>query len=78
MIRGIIRRTDDLGRLVIPAEIRQGLGIEPGTPLEIMVRGTTILIEVASNRCKLCGKSLVDEDTQICAGCRHRIKLGLE
>lgn len=34
---GIIRRTDDLGRVVIPREIRRSLGIVEGAPLEIFV-----------------------------------------
>lgn len=32
---GIIRRIDDLGRVVIPREIRRALNIEEGDPLEI-------------------------------------------
>lgn len=35
MKTGIIRRVDDLGRVVIPKEIRNKLGIREGTPLEI-------------------------------------------
>ena len=34
---GIIRRVDDLGRIVIPKEIRQNLGIHEGDPLEIFL-----------------------------------------
>jgi len=34
---GIIRRVDDLGRVVIPKEIRRTLGIKEGEPLEIFV-----------------------------------------
>ena len=34
---GIIRRVDDLGRVVIPKEIRHSLLIEEGDPLEIFV-----------------------------------------
>lgn len=37
MSTGIIRRIDDLGRITIPKEIRENLGIEEGTPMEIMV-----------------------------------------
>ena len=37
MSTGIIRRMGDLGRIVIPKEIRENLGIEEGTPMEIMV-----------------------------------------
>lgn len=32
---GIIRRIDDLGRVVIPKEIRRSMGIREGDPLEI-------------------------------------------
>ena len=32
---GIVRRIDDLGRVVIPKEIRRTLGIREGDPLEI-------------------------------------------
>ena len=34
---GIIRRVDDLGRVVIPKEIRRSLSITEGDPLEIFV-----------------------------------------
>ena len=32
---GIVRRVDDLGRVVIPKEIRRNMGIKEGDPLEI-------------------------------------------
>ena len=32
---GIVRRIDELGRIVIPKEIRRTLGIREGTPIEI-------------------------------------------
>ena len=42
---GIIRRFDDLGRIVIPKEIRRNLRIKEGTPIEITVNknGSIIL-----------------------------------
>ena len=36
---GIVRRIDDLGRVVIPKEVRRTLGIREGDPLEIFVGG---------------------------------------
>lgn len=36
---GIIRRMDDLGRVVIPKEIRRTVGIREGEPLEIFLDG---------------------------------------
>ena len=34
---GIVRRIDDLGRVVIPKEIRRNLKIREGDPLEIII-----------------------------------------
>lgn len=34
---GIVRRIDDLGRVVIPKEIRRTAGIREGDPLEIFI-----------------------------------------
>lgn len=34
---GIIRRIDDLGRVVVPKEIRRTLGIREGDPLEVYI-----------------------------------------
>ena len=36
---GIIRRVDDLGRVVIPKDIRRTVGIREGEPLEISIEG---------------------------------------
>lgn len=40
---GIIRRLDDLGRVVIPKEIRNKLGIREGAPLEISIKKDGVL-----------------------------------
>ena len=39
---GIIRRMDDLGRVVIPKEIRRNLGIREGDPLEIFIENECV------------------------------------
>ena len=49
---GMTRRVDELGRVVIPKEIRTILKIKEGTPLEIFVEGDTLLFKkysVAAN-----------------------------
>ena len=43
MKTGIIRRVDDLGRIVIPREIRNRLGIRDGAPLEISIEKDGVL-----------------------------------
>lgn len=42
---GIVRRVDDLGRVVIPREIRRSMGIEDGEPLEIFVGDNKIIFQ---------------------------------
>lgn len=40
---GIVRRVDDLGRVVIPREIRRSMGIREGEPLEIYVDNDAVM-----------------------------------
>ena len=44
MNTGIVRKIDDLGRVVIPAEMRRILGIREGDQLEIVLDGDHIEI----------------------------------
>lgn len=41
---GIIRRIDDLGRIVIPREIRRDMGISEGDPLEMVKTDEGLLV----------------------------------
>lgn len=41
---GIVRRVDDLGRIVIPKEIRRALHIKEGDPLEIYVDNNVVCL----------------------------------
>ena len=41
---GIIRKLDDLGRIVIPKEIRNSLFLKEGTPMEIMINEDTCIV----------------------------------
>lgn len=45
MKTGIVRRVDDLGRIVIPKEIRRALSIKEGTPMEMSVSANTLVLE---------------------------------
>jgi len=44
MTTGIVRKIDDLGRIVIPAEMRRVLGVQEGDELEISLDGDHIAI----------------------------------
>ncbi|HDR7848895.1 TPA: AbrB/MazE/SpoVT family DNA-binding domain-containing protein [Bacillus toyonensis] len=42
---GVTRKVDDLGRVVIPKELRNTLGIKEKAPLEIFVEGEEIVLQ---------------------------------
>ena len=45
---GIVRRIDDLGRVVIPKEIRNSLQINDGAPLEMFITDNGLFIKIYS------------------------------
>ncbi len=52
---GIVRRFDDLGRIVIPKEIRKTLGISDGTPAEIFCQNGGVFVRKYNPGCAFCG-----------------------
>ena len=54
---GIIRRVDELGRVVIPIELRNKFGIAEKDPIEIYVEGSTIILKKYEPNCIFCGNS---------------------
>ena len=55
LFSGIDRRVDGLGRVVIPAEIRERLGLVEGSPLDIVVHDGSIVLTPRESRCRECG-----------------------
>lgn len=54
---GIIRKVDELGRIVIPKELRDGLEIQEKDPIEIFVDGNSIILKKYTPNCVFCGNS---------------------
>ena len=54
---GIVRKVDELGRIVIPIELRRSLGIEEKDSLEIYVNEDTVILKKYEPACVFCGKS---------------------
>lgn len=52
---GIVRRVDDLGRIVIPMELRRTLGIKVKDPMAIFVEGDRIILTKHHDACAICG-----------------------
>lgn len=54
---GIVRNVDDLGRIVLPKELRKVLDIEERAPLEIFVDGSRIVLQKYQPSCIFCGSA---------------------
>jgi len=52
---GVVRRVDELGRIVIPIELRRTLDIAEKDALEIYVDGDTIILKKYEPACIFCG-----------------------
>ena len=75
----MVRRIDELGRVVLPIETRRMLDIDATTPLEILVDVETIILRAHRPGCVFCGamQDLLDHGgRQVCQGCVRA--LGLE
>jgi transcriptional pleiotropic regulator of transition state genes len=53
---GIVRHIDDLGRIVIPIEIRKRFALGERDPLEISVKDDMILLSKPRTVCVFCGR----------------------
>lgn len=54
---GIVRKVDELGRVVIPIELRRTLDIEEKDSLEIYVDGEKIILRKYEPACVFCGNA---------------------
>ncbi|OOM77031.1 transition state regulatory protein AbrB [Clostridium puniceum] len=69
---GIVRKVDELGRIVIPKELRRSLGIEEKDALEIFVDGEQVILKKYEPACIFCGegKEVINyKGKNICANC---------
>ncbi len=54
---GIVRKVDELGRVVIPIELRRTLGIDEKDALEIYVDSEKIILKKYEPACVFCGNA---------------------
>lgn len=74
---GIVRRVDELGRIVLPIELRRTLDIAEKDSLEIYVDGSTIVLKKYEPACIFCGNSkdvFVFKGRNICPDCMEELK----
>ena len=68
----MIRKTDSLGRLVLPMELRRSLGINRGDSLTISVDEDRIILDRHQEGCIICGgtKRIADfKGKGVCRDC---------
>jgi len=53
---GVARKVDELGRVVIPVELRRTLGIAEGTTLDFQVDGENIVLRKHEKSCFVTGE----------------------
>ena len=74
---GIVRKLDELGRVVIPKELRNTLAIGVKDPLEIYVDGSTIILKKYEPACIFCDEArnvMNFKGKNICVNCIKSIK----
>ena len=74
---GIVRNIDELGRVVVPKEIRTQLGIANSDPVEIFMEGDKIIMTKYRPVCHFCGASddvIEFKGKKICRACTEEIK----
>ena len=54
---GIVRKVDELGRIVLPIELRRTLDIAEKDALEIYVDGNSVVLKKYQPACVFCGDS---------------------
>ena len=73
---GIVRKVDELGRIVLPIELRRTLNIAVKDSLEIYVDGPQIILKKYEPNCVFCGntKNLISyKDKLVCSKCAEKL-----
>ncbi|MBN4067756.1 MAG: AbrB family transcriptional regulator [Alkaliphilus sp.] len=74
---GIVRKVDELGRIVLPIELRRTLGIKVKDALEIYVDGASVILKKYEPACSFCDNAsdiTVYKNKNICGECLTEIK----
>ena len=69
---GMVRRVDELGRIVLPIELRKTFNIVEKDALEIYTEGNTIILRKYEPACIFCGDAkevVVFKGRNVCPNC---------
>lgn len=74
---GVVRKVDELGRIVLPIELRRSLDIAEKDALEIYVDGERVILKKYQPACVFCGEARDISNYKgknICSECMKDIK----
>lgn len=74
---GIARRVDELGRIVLPIELRRTMGIAERDMLEIFVEDSSIVLRKYMTTCVFCDRSdniAVFHGKNVCPACLQELR----
>lgn len=69
---GVVRKIDELGRIVLPSELRKVFGIREGDELEISVDEDKVILQKRQDVCLLCSAEnpkITYRDRRLCENC---------
>ena len=73
---GVVRKIDELGRIVLPSELRRVFGIREGDELEISVDGDRVILQKRQDLCLFCGAespAVQFRGRMVCESCANEI-----
>lgn len=74
---GIVRKVDELGRIVLPIELRRTLDIAIKDPIEIFVEADSIVLKKYEPSCVFCGSATKVSQVRgknVCEKCVEELK----
>lgn len=74
---GMVRRIDELGRIVLPKELRETFNIVERDALEIYTEGNSIVLKKYEPACIFCGDArevIVFKGRNVCQNCLKELK----
>ena len=76
---GMVRKLDNLGRIVLPIEMRKSMGIDVKDSIEIFAEGDSIILRRYEAGCVFCGEArdtVMLHGKRVCAQCREQLLAG--
>lgn len=75
---GIVRKVDELGRIVLPIELRRKFDIDIKDPLEIYTEGDSIILKKYEPSCIFCQSAdnvVSYKGKNVCPECIEKLKV---